>query len=80
MPQSSERKKLVLTFLVINSEIHHLTEEEGMKYIKFNFGKYVFRREHIITIKKHCMNATLIKNHAILTNPVTQVFQWYTTQ
>ncbi|MGD9534593.1 MAG: hypothetical protein AB7V56_12605 [Candidatus Nitrosocosmicus sp.] len=46
MPQFSERKKLILTFLVINSGIHHLTEEEAMKYIKLNFGKDISRRTY----------------------------------
>jgi hypothetical protein len=30
MPQFSEKKKLILTFLIINSKMHHLTEEEAM--------------------------------------------------
>lgn len=46
MPQFSERKKLILTFLVINCEIHHLTEEEALKYIKYNFGKDISRRTY----------------------------------
>ncbi|MDR4492633.1 MAG: hypothetical protein R2685_17355 [Candidatus Nitrosocosmicus sp.] len=46
MPQFSERKKLILTFLIINSEMHRLTEEEAMKYIKQNFGKDISRRTY----------------------------------
>jgi len=46
MPQFSERKKLILTFLVINCEIHHLTGEEALKYIKYNFGKDISRRTY----------------------------------
>jgi len=46
MPQFSERKRLILNFLVINCGIHHLTEDEAMKYIKFNFGKDISRRTY----------------------------------
>lgn len=46
MPQFSERKKLILTFLIINSEMNHLTEEEAMRYIKQNFGKDISRRTY----------------------------------
>lgn len=46
MPQFSGKKKLILTFLIINSEMHHLTEEEAMKYIKQNFGKDISRRTY----------------------------------
>lgn len=46
MSQFSERKKLILNFLIINCGIHHLTEEEAMKYIKFNFGKDISRRTY----------------------------------
>lgn len=46
MPQFSEKKKLILTFLIINSEMNHLTEEEAMRYIKQNFGKDISRRTY----------------------------------
>ena len=46
MPQFSERKKLILNFLVINCGIHHLTEEEAMKYIRLNFGNDISRRTY----------------------------------
>ena len=46
MPQFSEMKKLILTFLIINSEMNHLTEEEAMRYIKQNFGNDISRRTY----------------------------------
>lgn len=46
MPQFSERKKLILTFLIINCEMNQLTEKEAMRYIKQNFGRDVSRRTY----------------------------------
>jgi hypothetical protein len=46
MPQFSERKKLILTFLVINCGMYLLKEGEAMKYIKQNFGKAISRRTY----------------------------------
>lgn len=46
MPQFSEKKKLILTFLIINSQMNHYTEEEAMRYIKQNFGRGISRRTY----------------------------------
>lgn len=46
MPQFSEKKKLILTFLVVNCEMNQLTEKEARRYIKHNFGRDVSRRTY----------------------------------
>ncbi|MDF0682487.1 MAG: hypothetical protein P0116_16135 [Candidatus Nitrosocosmicus sp.] len=46
MPQFSERKKLILTFLVINCGMYLLNENEALKYIKHNFGSAISRRTY----------------------------------
>ncbi|MDN5846510.1 MAG: hypothetical protein L0H53_09585 [Candidatus Nitrosocosmicus sp.] len=46
MPQFSERKKLVLTFLVINCGMYQFNEKKALKYIKQNFGRSISRRTY----------------------------------
>ncbi len=46
MSKLSLKEKLILTFLVINSEIYKLNEEETMHYIHFNFLKPISRRTY----------------------------------
>ena len=44
MAKPSVQEKLVLTFLITNSEIYRLNEKEALKYIQFNFSKPISRR------------------------------------
>jgi hypothetical protein len=46
VPQFTAKKKLILTMLIINCEMNHLTENEAMKYINQFFGKNVSRRTY----------------------------------
>jgi hypothetical protein len=44
MPKSSAEEKLILTFLITNSEIYRLNEKEALKYIRFYIPKPISRR------------------------------------
>jgi hypothetical protein len=44
MAKPSAQEKLVLTFLITNSEIYRLNEKEALEYIHYNFSKPISRR------------------------------------
>lgn len=44
MVKISENEKIILAYLVTNCEFYHLTEEESLDYIRFNFSKPISRR------------------------------------
>ena len=46
MTKPSVEERLVLTFLITNSEIYRLNEKEALEYIQFNFPKPISRRTY----------------------------------
>lgn len=68
MPQFTEKKKMILTLLVINCEMNHLTGNEALKYIKQAYGKDISRRTYYNykeSVFKNCEKSLLDNNGKI---------------